>query len=77
MNKNANQAFNSFLLMREDFHQDNGQSTDLDQKRSGILLTKGNHKENRTKSLNDDDKIRRKRTPSFFEPRVHCLEERS
>ena len=29
--------------MREDFHQENGHSSDLDQKRSGILLMTTNH----------------------------------
>ena len=46
--KNANQALNSFLSMRKDFHQDSGHSSDLDQKRNGILLTNTNHKENGT-----------------------------
>ena len=36
--------------MRKDFHQENGHSSDLDQKRSGILLMKANHKENGTES---------------------------
>ena len=31
--------------MRKDFHQEDGHSSDLDQKRSGILLMKANHKE--------------------------------
>ena len=50
MNRNANQAPNSFLFMRKDFHQEDGHSSDLDQKRSGILLMKANHKENGTES---------------------------
>ena len=41
---------NSFRFMREDFHQEDGHSSDLDQKRSGILLMKANHKENGTES---------------------------
>ena len=36
------------LSMRKDFHQDNGHSSDLDQKRNGILLTNTIHKENGT-----------------------------
>ena len=36
----------SFLSMREDFHQEDGHSSDLDQKRSGILLMAADHKEN-------------------------------
>ena len=39
-------------FMREDFHQEEGHSSDLDQKRSGIPLMKANHKENGTESLN-------------------------
>ena len=52
MNRNANKAPNLFLFMREDFHQEDGHSSDLDQKRSGILLMIANHKENGTESLN-------------------------
>ena len=40
MNMNANSAPNSFRFMREDIHQEDGHSSDLDQKRSGILLMK-------------------------------------
>ena len=39
-------------FLREDFHQEDGHSSDLDQKRSGILLMKANHKENGTESRN-------------------------
>ena len=46
--KNANQALSLFLTVRRDFHQDNGHSSDLDQKRNGILLTNTIHKENGT-----------------------------
>ena len=49
--QNANLALSSFLFMREHFHQENGQSSDLDQKRSGILFTNTNHKENGTELL--------------------------
>ena len=52
MNKNANLTPTSFLFMREDFHQEDGHSSDLDQKRSGILLMVADHKENGTESLN-------------------------
>ena len=52
MNGNANYALSSFLCMQKDFHQENGHSSDLNQKRSGILLMKANHKENGTESLN-------------------------
>ena len=43
--RNANLAPSSFLFMREDFHQEDGHSSDLDQKRSGILLLNVNHKD--------------------------------
>ena len=43
MNRNANQAPISVLFMREDFHQEDGNSWDLDQKRSGIPLMIANH----------------------------------
>ena len=42
----------SFLSVREDFHQEDGHSSDLDQRRKGILLMKANHKENGTESQN-------------------------
>ena len=48
MERNANQALNSCLSMQKDFHQDNGHSSDLDQRRNGILLMNTNHKENGT-----------------------------
>ena len=46
--KNANRVLNSFLSVRTDLEQDNGHSSDLDQKRSGTLLVKTVHKENET-----------------------------
>ena len=49
MNRNANWA--PILFKREDFHQEDGHSSDLDQKRSDILF---------------DDQIQWKRTPSFL-----------
>ena len=52
MNRNANLTPTSFLFMREDFHQEDGHSSALAQKRSGILIMKANHKENGTESLN-------------------------
>ena len=42
----------SFQFVREDCHQEDGHSSDLNQKRSGILLKKANHKENGTESQN-------------------------
>ena len=44
MNRNANLTLFSFVSMRKDFHQEDGHSSDLDQKRSGILLMIVNHK---------------------------------
>ena len=46
--KNASQMLNSLLSMRRDLEQDNGHSSDLDQKRSGALQVKTVHKENGT-----------------------------
>ena len=40
--------FPAFLSMREDCHQEDGHSSDLDQKRNGILLMVADHKENGT-----------------------------
>ena len=51
MNRNANRTPTSFLFVREDFHQEDGHSSDLDQKRSGVLLMKANHKENGTELM--------------------------
>ena len=47
---NANADLVSFHA--KDSRQDDGHSSDLDQKRSGILLTLTDHKENGTESLN-------------------------
>ena len=52
MNRNVNLTPSSFLSMQEDFHQEDGHSSDLDQKRSGVLLMIADHKENGTESLN-------------------------
>ena len=46
--KNANQVLSSFLSVRKDFQQDNGHSSDLDQKRNGIPLMNTVLKENGT-----------------------------
>ena len=40
------------FICKKDFHQDVGHSSDLNQKRSGILLMKAEHKENGTEPLN-------------------------
>ena len=52
MNGNAMLTPTSFLYMPEDSHQDDGHSSDLDQKRSSILLMLTDHKESGTESLN-------------------------
>ena len=52
MNRNVNLTPTSFLFVREDSHQEDGHSSDLDQKRSGIPLMIADHKENGTESLN-------------------------
>ena len=52
MNRNVKQTSTSFPSLQEDFHQEDGYSSDLDQKRSGISLMTANHKENGTKALN-------------------------
>ena len=56
---------NSFLYLQEDLEQDNGHSSDLDQKRSGILSVMIVHKVNGTKWLNWWWYIQRKRTSSL------------
>ena len=50
--ENASQMLNSSLHLQEDLEQDNGHSSVLDQKRSGILSVKIVHKVNGTKWLN-------------------------
>ena len=65
------------LYLQEDFQQNVGHLFDLDQKRSGILLTTKEHEENGTESLNWWWSNSEKADTQFSEPRVHCLEERS
>ena len=50
MNRNANLTPTSFLYVQEDFHQEDGHSSDLDQKRSGLLLATKDPKGNGTES---------------------------
>ena len=57
------------------FQQDVGHSSDLDQKRSGIILTTEDHEGNGTESLNWWWSNSEKADTQFSEPRVHCLEE--
>ena len=49
--KNASQMLNSFLSMQRDSEQDNGPSSDLDQRKSDALLVKTVHKVNGPKPL--------------------------
>ena len=60
--KNASQMLNSCLYLRKDSELDNGHSSDLDRRKSGILSVQIVHKEN---GREDDFRIRRKRTPSL------------
>ena len=52
MNGNAMLTPTLCIYLQKDSQQDDGHSSDLDQKRSGILLTLTDHKENETESLN-------------------------
>ena len=52
LNRNAMLTPTSFQYMQKDSQQDDGHSSDLDQKRSGILLMLTDHEENGTESLN-------------------------
>ena len=52
MNRNAMLTPTSFLDMHEDFHQEDGHSSDLCPKQSGTPLTKKDLEENGTESLN-------------------------
>ena len=52
MNGNALLTPHLCLYLQKDFHQDVGHFSDLDQKRSGILLTLTDHEESGTESLN-------------------------
>ena len=65
------------LLAKKDFQQDVGHFSDLDQKRSGILLTTKDHEENGTESLNWWWSNSEKADTQISEPRVQCPEERS
>ena len=77
MNRNVLLMSHLCLYLQKDFQQDVGHSSDLDQKRSGILVTTKDHEENGTESLIDVDQIQRKRIPSFPSHESHCPEERS
>ena len=76
-NRKAMLTQTSFLSPQEDFHLEDGHSSDLDRKRSGILLVIADHKENGTESLNWWWKYLEKADTQFSVPRVHCPKERS
>ena len=63
------------IFCKKDFQQDVGHSSDLDQKRSGILLTTKDHEENGTESLNWWWSNSEKADTQFSEQRVRSLEE--
>ena len=65
------------FICKKDFQQDVGHSSDLDQKRSGILLASTDHEENGTESLNWWWSNSAKADTQFSEQRVGYLEERS
>ena len=83
------EALNSFRFMPKDFHQEDGHSLDLDQKRSGILLLRCKPQGRMGQSCRADDvKIRRKHGTKLqswlcensakvntqsSDPQVHCL----
>ena len=75
MEKNANQVLNSFLSMRRVLEQDNGQSSDLDQKRNGTLQVKIVHKVNGTKWQRRWCWHSQEAGTQSFDPRAHCPEE--
>ena len=77
MNGNALLTPHLRLHLQKDFQQDVGHFSDLDQKRSGILLTMTNHEEKGTESLNWWWSNLEQADTQFSEPRVHFLEERS
>ena len=66
---------NLSLSMQRDLEQDNGHSSDLDQKRSGILLVKTVHKENGKELQSWWCENSAKAKTQSSDPRVHCPEE--
>ena len=77
MIRNAMLTPTSFQSMQEDFHKEDGHSSDLDQKRSGILLMIANHKETGRESQNWWWLNSERADTQFSEPGVHYPEERS
>ena len=73
--KNASQVLNSFISMRRELEQDNGHSSDLDQRKSGTLLVKTVHKENGTELQSKWCWQLQKADTQSSDPRVHYPEE--
>ena len=65
------------FICKKDFQQEDGHSSVLYQKRSGILLTSIDHEKNGTESLNWWWSNSEKADTQFSVARVHCPEERS
>ena len=63
--KNASQMLNPFLSLQKDSEQDNGHSSDLDQRKRRTLSVKTVHKDIGTKLQRNDVDIRTKRTSSL------------
>ena len=63
--KIANQVLNLFLSMQRNSEQDNGHSSGLDQRKSGILSVKQSTRWMGQNRWEDDGDTRRKRTPSL------------
>ena len=77
MNGNALLTPHMCLYLQKYFHQDVGHSSDLDQKRSGILLVTADTEEKGTESLNSRWSNSEKADTQFSGPRVQCPEKRS
>ena len=72
--KNASQMLNSFIFLQTDSEQDNGHSSDLDQRRNGALSVKIVHKVTGKKWLRRWWWHSQKADIQSSEPRVHCPE---
>ena len=71
---NASQMFNSFLYLQKDSEQDNGHSSVLVQRKSGILSVKMVHKVNGTKWRKRWWWHSQQVDIQSFEPQAHCPE---
>ena len=75
MRKIASQMLNSFLSLRRDSEQDNGHSSNLDRRKSGIPSVRTIHNENGTKWQRRWCWHSQKADTQSSVPRVHCPEE--